>query len=171
MNAISNDRSRPLPPPDSLLFASAKGQSVASSEPDLLDGSVGYEIKRAQVRCDEALVSALERKVSPAQFSALSTIGANPGISQAALGAKLNISGPSVVKVVDALEKLKLIKREPTDNDRRSYSLFLTEWGISELHRYKDVIATYEKKISANLSPTERKLLLKLLAKVAPGEL
>lgn len=133
---------------------------------DLLQHSLAYTIKRAQVRCDEALTRHLDAGLSPARFAALCAVGANPGISQAALGGLLGIAGPSVVKVVDELEKLDLVKRA-SSTDRRVYALQLTDHGEVDLERYEISIQTFEKKISEGLTAQERSQLLKLLAKVA----
>ena len=136
---------------------------------DLLADSLAYTIKRAQVRCDEALSRYLEDGMSPARFAALCAIGANPGISQATLSGLLNIAGPSVVKVVDDLEKMELVKRMPS-TDRRVYALQLTERGSADMKRYQASNRTFEKSIAADLTAKERELLLLLLSKVAPGE-
>ena len=136
---------------------------------DLLGDSLAYAIKRTQVRCDEALARYLDPGLSPARFAALSTVGANPGISQAALSGLLNIAGPSVVKVVDDLERMGLMKRE-SSSDRRVYALQLTDKGTSDLIRYQSSIRTYEKKIAALLTAHERTQLFALLAKVAANE-
>jgi DNA-binding MarR family transcriptional regulator len=136
---------------------------------NLLADSLAYAIKRAQVRCDEALARYLDPGLSPARFAALTTIGANPGISQAALGGLLNIAGPSVVKVIDELERLELVRRE-NSSDRRVYALQLTDRGRADMKRYHASVQTFEKKISTLLSAQERNQLFALLAKVAPGE-
>lgn len=133
---------------------------------DLLSHSLAYTIKRAQVRCDEALIRHLNTGLSPARFAALCAVGANPGISQAALGALLGIAGPSVVKVVDELEKLGLVKRA-SSTDRRVYALQLTAQGEEDLERYEHSIQTLEKMIAVNLTAEERNQLLLLLSKVA----
>jgi DNA-binding MarR family transcriptional regulator len=134
-----------------------------------LHDSLAYVIKRTQVRCDEALVRYLDGELTPARFAALSTIGANPGISQTALGALLNIAGASVVKVVDELERVGLLRRDPTA-DRRVYALQLTEKGTTDLARYETAVQAFEKQIASKLSRAERAQLIALLGKVAPNE-
>jgi DNA-binding MarR family transcriptional regulator len=136
---------------------------------DLLSESLAYAIKRAQVRCDEALVAHLGTGLSPARFAALCAVGSRPGMSQAALGALLGINGPSVVKVVDELERMGLVKRMPTA-DRRAYALELTERGDADLLRYEASTQAFEKRISGRLTASERALLQSLLAKVAIDE-
>lgn len=140
-----------------------------SNQNDLLRDSLAYAIKRTQVRCDESLARHLDSGLSPARFAALSTVGSNPGISQATLGSLLNIAGPSVVKVVDDLERMELLRRE-TSSDRRVYALQLTERGTRDLKRYQRSIREFEVKIASHLSAQEREQLLLLLSKVAPDE-
>ncbi|HKS72665.1 MAG TPA: MarR family transcriptional regulator [Terriglobales bacterium] len=144
-------------------------EALPRRQSDLLSDSLAYAIKRTQVRCDEALARYLDQGISPARLAALSTIGANPGISQSALGGLLNIAGPSVVKVVDDLERLNLLRRAPT-TDRRVYSLQLTDKGMADLERYQASIEIFEKNIAAALTTSERALLLDLLSRIAPGE-
>ncbi|HKU24403.1 MAG TPA: MarR family transcriptional regulator [Candidatus Sulfotelmatobacter sp.] len=107
--------------------------------------------------------------LSPARFAALSTIGSNPGISQSALGALLNIAGPSVVKVVDELEGRGLVSREAT-SDRRVYALHLTAAGTQDFNHYQATIEKFEEEIAARLSADEREKLITLLRKVAAEE-
>ncbi|MGO4581495.1 MarR family winged helix-turn-helix transcriptional regulator [Cupriavidus sp. 2TAF22] len=130
---------------------------------------MAYAIKRTQVRCDEALSRHLDPGLSPARFAALCTVGANPGISQATLGGLLNVAAPSVVKVVDDLERMGLAKRTQS-SDRRVYALQLTERGDIDLRRYHASIQAFEKNIASGLGADEGAQLLALLTKVAPVE-
>ena len=147
----------------------SKGAGQIFKPNNLLNDSLAYVIKRAQVRCDEALVSYLDRGLTPARFAALSTVGANPGISQTALGGLLNIAGASVVKVVDELERTGLLRRE-SSSDRRVYALQLTEKGAADLARYQASVQAFEKQIASRLTREERSQLIALLSKVAPDE-
>ena len=133
----------------------------------LLAQSLAYTIKRAQVRCDDVLVQYLNGELSPARLAALSIVAANPGISQAGLGALLNIATPSVVKVIDELERLGLVRRAAA-GDRRTYSLKLTRKGLTDHARYRDAVLKFEGAIAKNLTRAERDVLLELLSKVAP---
>ncbi|MBR0706968.1 MarR family winged helix-turn-helix transcriptional regulator [Bradyrhizobium liaoningense] len=135
-------------------------------EQNLLEDSLAYFIRRAQVRCDTELMRYLEPGISPARLAALATIGANPGISQSALGTLLNIASPSVVKVVDDLEKRELLERGPS-KDRRVYAVRLTEKGVAELRRYNEAVERFEEKIASDLTKAERLQLISLLKRVA----
>lgn len=134
---------------------------------DLLKGSLGYTLKLAQVRTYEMFDASLgPNAISPARMTALSMIATQPGISQSALADRLRIARPSVVKVVDTLESLGLIERQP-GADRRSYALALTRRGQKELHGMRARVRSYEEAITSHLTPAERGQLMKLLAKVA----
>jgi DNA-binding MarR family transcriptional regulator len=134
----------------------------------LVGDSLGYCIKRTQVRTYAMLYDmVLSGEMTPARMTALSLVSCNPGINQSALGAQLGITGPSVVKVVDALERLDLIDRRLTENDRRSRSLFLTKHGKAELDRIQENVEKYEAAIATRLSKSERRQLISLLDKVA----
>lgn len=145
-----------------------EGRARARSlpEPNLLEDSLAYFVRRAQVRCDTELMRYLEPGISPARLAALATIGANPGISQSALGGLLNIASPSVVKVVDDLEERGLLERGPS-SDRRVYAVRLTEKGVSELRRYNEAVKRFEEKIASDLTKAERLQLISLLKRVA----
>lgn len=149
--------------------AKAGGHVASSKEKDFLVNSVGYALRRAQVRSDEALMRYLTPPMSPARLSTLSTVGSNPGISQSALASILNIAGPSVVKVIDDLEQMGILSRERTA-DRRSYALHLTPFGLDEHKRHGELVQAFEREIAAGLTAAERSQLLSLLAKIAPTE-
>ncbi len=137
------------------------------AEFDLLKDSLGYTLKLAQVRTYEMLYQALgPNAISPARMTALSIIGTQPGISQSALADRLHITRPSVVKVVDTLESVGLIERQP-GADRRSYALALTPRGEKELREIQARLRAYEKLITARLTAAERSQLMALLSKVA----
>jgi DNA-binding MarR family transcriptional regulator len=147
--------------------ADADGEAAEFLPSELLVDSLGYAIKRAQVRSYEALYRFLPAELSPTRMSALSTIDANPGISQSALGSLLHIAGPSVVKVVDSLERLGFVERQPAKQDRRVYALVLTRAGRAELEHCRQLVASFEKEIASKLTVGERRQLLQLLSRVA----
>src|SRR5258706_10333003 len=88
------------------------------TEIDLLKDSLGYTLKRAQVRSYEMLFELLGPNVlSPGRMTALSIVGTEDGINQSSLAERLGITRPSVFKVIDALEALGLMERRSIPND------------------------------------------------------
>lgn len=141
---------------------------MAFEEINFLEDSLAYAIKQAQVRCYEILFRIYgPDALSPARMTALCIIGTQQGINQSALAELLRINRASVVKVIDTLESLGYVERQPTEQDRRSYALTVTEAGLGELKKLTQVTREYEKIVAAGLTAKERKTLMALLAKTA----
>ncbi|WP_325438597.1 MarR family transcriptional regulator [Pusillimonas sp.] len=135
---------------------------------DLLQDSLAYEIKKAQVRSYEVLFEFFgPEALSPGRMTALCIIGNQPGINQSALAEALRVNRASVVKVIDALQAAGFVERHSIPEDRRSYALAVTPVGYQELVKLTALSRRYEEVIAAQLSPQERKTLMRLLAKVA----
>ena len=72
-------------------------------------------LRRAQIRAYDLFFEKLgELDLSPARLTALSLLSMDGGINQAALAKRLNIAGPSVLKLVDALEQSGLSAARPS---------------------------------------------------------
>lgn len=135
---------------------------------DFQSDSLGYALRRAQVRAYDLYFEMLgAMDLSPARLTALSIIAGEPEINQATLARRLEVAGPSVLKLVDALESAGLIRRENVVDDRRRYSLVLTPAGRAKLEALRVELAAYEKRLASQLSAAERSQLMALLERVA----
>ncbi len=67
--------------------------------------------------------------LSTTQFSVLEVLLHLGPLSQKTIGQKLLRSSGNIVKVIDNLERDKLVLREPDPNDRRAYKVVLTKEG------------------------------------------
>ena len=132
--------------------------------------NIGFAIRKAQVRIFEDFYAALAREgITPARFTALVFIEANPGLSQIRLGNYLKVARSGIVKLVDTLEKLELIERREIPGDRRSYALVLTAAGRRQLERYRQRVLEHEARIASGLTDRERATLLQLVRKLLAG--
>jgi DNA-binding MarR family transcriptional regulator len=130
----------------------------------VLDGHLGYFVRRLQVWIFQDFVRTLAaHDIRPAQFSVLVVIEANPGLSQADLGATLGIERARLVRLLDGLEKRGLTRRRPSPNDRRSHALTLTEAGKEALKRIKSLAAEHEAHLTNRLGADKRDVLLTAL--------
>lgn len=135
---------------------------------DLQRDSLGYAIKRAQVRSYEVLFRVLgPDSLTPGRMTALSIVATQQGINQTVLAEMLGITRAGVVKVIDSLESLGYVERQAIPEDRRSYALAVTPAGYAELSRLNTLTRGYEKMIASKLTADERRLLMTLLDKVA----
>ncbi len=132
-----------------------------------LSGLIGYALRRAQLRVFEDFYKALSIEgITPARFSALCLIDANTGISQTTLAQTLDIARSGVVNLIDNLEKLDLVSREPIATDKRAYALHLTRNGKLTLQRIRRQVAVHEARVCSRLGKREKQILLELLSRV-----
>jgi len=131
-------RRRPNTPPPAPPGAAA--DPAASREIALgpLTERLGYVMRRAQIAVfQDFFASFAARDISPAQYSTLTVIEANPGLSQTRVADALGIKKSNFVAMIGTLERRGLVRRDAAPGDRRTYRLFLSPAGralIGELH-------------------------------------
>jgi len=136
--------------------------------PGVLDGLLGYRLRRAQVAVFADFAQTMtDYDLTPGQFGTLALIAANPGLSQTALGTALGIDRSSVVPLIDKLERRRLVERAPHPRDRRSHALRLTDEGAALFETARAAVARHEAHIFAPLAPAERETLARLLDRVS----
>lgn len=157
----------PLAPSQRAAFRSAsKRRNGGGRAADLgvLNNHLGYFLRRAQVWVFQDFIRTLAgMDIRPAQFSVLVVIGANPGLSQAAVAALLGIESARLVRLLDRLEKRGLTQRLASAVDRRSHVLKLTSAGQGLLKRAKALAALHEARLVQQLGPAHHKFMLDVL--------
>ena len=129
---------------------------------------LGYLARRLQIWIFQDFIRTLAVvDIGPAQYSVLSVIKANPGLSQMAVAQTLGIERARVVHLIDGLEGRRLVKRQSSRNDRRSHALHLTAEGQRALVRIQELAAQHEKRVAARVGATNHKVLLRLLSSFA----
>ena len=141
--------------------------SVEAVDTSYLEGLIGYNARRAAL----AVIGVfLERMavydLRPVDFSVLSLIAHNPGITSRQLCGTLGILPPNLVGMINALEKRVVIVRLPHPTDGRAMGLHLTESGAALMREAERTAAQLEAKVAARLTPHENKTLIRLLKKV-----
>ena len=132
-----------------------------------LESLVGYNARRAAlVIIGEFIERMAEFKLRTVDFSVLSLIAHNAGITSRQLCNTLGIQAPNLVSMVNALEKAGLIRRLPHPHDGRAMGLHLTEAGQDMMKRAEKTAARLELDSTAKLTAQERKTLIGLLKKV-----
>jgi DNA-binding MarR family transcriptional regulator len=102
----------------------------------------------------------------PVDFSVLSLITHNAGITSSQLCTTLSILPPNLVGIVQALEKRGLVERHPHPHDGRAMGIHLTPDGRELMQRAENTAQELETRRTARLSPAERKTLIRLLQKI-----
>lgn len=150
----------------------ARARMVSPAAPirigDLAD-FLGYSLKRAQLRIfDDFIGCVAALQLTPAQFSVLMLVDANPGRNQTEIASTLGILRPNFVAMLDELESRDLCVRVRSSSDRRSHILKLTDKGRAALARARKLIETrHEARLKDLLGEDNRILLLAMLGKIA----
>ncbi|QTN27126.1 winged helix-turn-helix transcriptional regulator [Rhodoferax sp. AJA081-3] len=140
---------------------------VDTVDTSFLETLVGYNARRTALFVIEQFMPRMAAfDLRTVDFSVLSLITHNPGITSRQLCGNLNILAPNLVAMVNALEKKKLIVRKPHPLDGRAMGLHLTAKGQKLMVEAEKVVNQLELDATAKLSAAERKTLLALLKKV-----
>jgi len=110
--------------------APSKRKPVALGD---LSESLGYRIRRAQLWVFKEISRKLASlEISPAQLSVLTVIDANPGVNQLTVAEVLSIERAGLGRLVDHLEKRRLVTRTASSINRRYYVLYSTDAGAAQ---------------------------------------
>jgi DNA-binding MarR family transcriptional regulator len=129
--------------------------------------SIGFRLRRIQnhlVRAYTERVSAIS--VRSGVMTALSIIGANPGISQTDLARGAGFDKASVVGLIDELETLGWAKRVRPPTDRRRHALTLTPSGEVAVKQLAQAAKEVESALTDHIAPKDMALLITLLDSV-----
>jgi DNA-binding MarR family transcriptional regulator len=161
---------RPLPVQAIDAAPRASGRAVkrrnrgGRPEFDVLDGHLGYFLRRAQVSVFQDFIRTLASlDIRPAQYSVLVVIGCNPGLSQADVSELLGIERARLVRLLDRLDRRGLTRRLSSRADRRSHELQLTSEGRRLLKRAKTLAAIHEARLLAQLGSGTHKMIMEAL--------
>ncbi len=129
---------------------------------------LGYQIRQAQsaVFRDFTRITK-EVGLSPGEFSLLSMVSANPGITQLALTEVYRLDKSTLSYSINRLRERSLLRRERDQNDGRYYSLQLTDEGRALLDRATAEVEGQEKLMDTVLEPGEREQLLGMLQRLS----
>lgn len=129
-----------------------------------LNRHLGYFIRRAQVWVFQDFIRSLKSlDISPAQFSVLLVIDANPGLSQAELGRTLGIERARLVRLLHRLDKRGLTRRLQSSADGRTHALRLTQKGQETSRRAQDLAAGHETRLIERLGAEHYQAVKNLL--------
>ena len=132
-----------------------------------LETLLGYNARRASLTIISRFIENMaEFDLRPVDFSVLSLIGHNQGITSRELCNSLNILAPNLVTFLKVFEKRGLIARTPHPTDGRSMGLTLTKKGQQLMQKAETAALESDASAARNLSPGEQKTLTRLLQKV-----
>jgi DNA-binding MarR family transcriptional regulator len=141
--------------------------AVEEVDTSFLETLLGYNARRAALAVITVFVERMAPfQLKPVDFSVLSLVRHNPGITSRQLCTALGILPPNLVGMVNALEKRELVARQPHPRDGRAVGLHLTARGEKLMRDAEKTAAELEADFASRLSPSELRNLITLLKKV-----
>ena len=141
--------------------------SAQDVDTSYLQTLLGYNARRAALVIIERFIQDMASfDLRPVDFSVLSVIFHNPGVTSRQLCAALSILPPNLVGLIKALEKRELIERRPHPQDGRALGLHTTAAGQQLMKQAEKQAAETERLVAHRLAPQEQQQLIALLQKI-----
>ncbi len=132
-----------------------------------LEGLIGYNARRAALAVIDIFVERMAPyQLRPVDFSVLSLVAHNPGVTSRQLCTALGILPPNLVGMIGTLEKRDLIVRQPHPKDGRAQGLHLTVGGQKLMRDAERTASQLEADVASRLTAQESRTLIKLLKKI-----
>ena len=145
----------------------AAAQTVAAVDASYLQTLLGYNARRVSLQVIEHFTEGMVAYgLTPVDFSVLSLIKHNPGITSRQLCNALSLLPPNLVGKITLMEKRDLLVRKPHPDDGRAIGLYLTPSGRLMMQQAEKTATQLETDASGKLTVAEAKTLLKLLQKI-----
>lgn len=121
-----------------------------------LSASTGYRlIKLGEVVFSRAEQALAALRVKPRHFNVLTTVAADPTLSQRELSAVLGIDPNVMVGVIDDLERAGLATRQRSSTDRRRHVVVVTQDGHRLIAEGNAAVARAQREFFGRLSAAE----------------
>lgn len=162
------------PPPDVIqdppLPLAPAPAPVEAVDTRFLQSLVGFNARMAALKIIGQFVPRMAQfGLRVVDFSILSLIHHNPGITSRQLCDALNLLPPNLVGKIGALERRGLLQRRPHPLDGRAQSLLLTAEGQALMREAESAVSQLEDEAAQALSAAERRTLIRLLQKIQGG--
>ena len=132
-----------------------------------LESLMGYNARRAALTIIDMFFQRMAvYDLRPVDFSVLSVIAHNPGVTSRQLCQTLGILPPNFVALLVSLQKRDLVQRQPHPSDKRAVALQLSVKGQAMMQQAEQTVQASELDATASLSPAERDTLMALLQKI-----
>jgi DNA-binding MarR family transcriptional regulator len=141
--------------------------AVEEVDTSYLESLLGYNARRAALAVIEVFLQRMAvYDLRPVDFSVLSLITHNPGITSRQLCTTLGILPPNLVGMINAFEKRQLVLRKPHPRDGRAMGLHLTAAGRKLMSDAERTATELEAQAASRLTAAESRTLIRLLKKM-----
>jgi len=130
---------------------------------------IGYQLAQAAIVTSQIFGREVAdaHELRPVEFTVLTLVDENPGVSARALAGALGVTPPNIAMWLDRLESRDLVERERSRTDRRAQHIRVTAKGAMLTRKAGRAVLAGEEATLSSLSHAERAMLAELLHKVA----
>ena len=141
--------------------------SVDDVDMSYLETLIGYNARRAALAViGEFLEQMAVYDLKPVEFSVMSVVLHNPGVTSRQLCAALDILPPNLVGLIQLLETRGLIERKPHPYDGRAVGIHPTDEGEALMMKAEVTAKELEMNVGSKLTPNQVQTLVTLLQKI-----
>lgn len=140
-----------------------------SKPPNGIENSPGFLIASAMTRLRILMLRKIKEygyDITPEQGHVLNAIGESGGLSQSEIAGRTMKDKPTITRILDILEKKKLIERRTDTGDRRAYSIYLTRSGKEKIAMFMKIIEEVDEIAFRGLSDKDMGKLDEILGRV-----
>ncbi len=137
--------------------------------PVVMEQSIGFQIASTATRLRIEMLRKFKKydyEITPEQGHVLNTIRDSEGISQSEIADRTMKDKPTITRILDILEKKKMIGRHPDENDRRIYKIFLTKEGREQIDIFGQILAEVDSRAFRGLGEREIRALREILHRI-----
>lgn len=135
-----------------------------------LEESISYVINRSAIKIKTNLFKKFKEcgfDITPEQMTVLYGLQEKNGQYQKELGDKILKDKPNVTRLLDILEKRRLVERKADTNDRRKFKVFITEEGGKTLEKLLPIAKEVKKQAIKDIPENDLKILVNILNKIS----
>ena len=135
----------------------------------VFEDSIGYYINKAATIMRLNLYKAFQgesREITVDYWVVLNRLWQRDGMIQNELARLTGKDNASITRILDGMQKKDLVRRQPDENDRRAYKIFLTEKARGLETSLKDIAGRNAEMAMKNLSTEEITQLKRILKKI-----
>jgi len=133
------------------------------------ENSVGFYINRTASLMRIGLLRAFQEQypeITVDYWVILNRLWKKDGMIQIELARLTAKDNASMTRMLDGMQRKRMLSRQPDENDRRAFRIFLTQKGKELEAPLKKIAAENQAKALKNLSETEIENLIKTLNKI-----
>ncbi len=141
--------------------------AVEDVDMSYLETLIGYNARRAALAViGKFLEQMAVYDLKPVEFSVMSVVLHNPGVTSRQLCAALDILPPNLVGLIQLLETRGLIDRKPHPYDGRAVGIHPTNEGEALMMKAEVTAKELEMNVGSKLTPNQVQTLVTLLQKI-----